>query len=80
MAKHHPDAVVMRRIGTATIREHFEISKQAVHYWRFKGVPKQYRKALIALGESREIDMSDFAATRATPTSGDEPMSSAQPA
>lgn len=49
MAK-HSDAAAIDRVGTEAIMAHFSISKQAVSYWRRKGVPRQHRKTLALLG------------------------------
>jgi len=59
------DLTVIDRIGTAALVEHFRITRQNVYYWRVKGIPRQYRKAMVLLGESLNHDMSDFAADEA---------------
>jgi hypothetical protein len=61
----HPDAAAIDRIGTGALMEHFQISAQAVSYWRLNGVPKQHRNSLRMLGEARDHDMSDFPAVLA---------------
>ncbi len=38
------------RVGLEAIQAHFGISRQAVHYWRTKGVPAMHRKTLAMLG------------------------------
>ena len=52
MADLHPDAPAIDRIGVAAIRERFNITRQAVFYWRRKGVPRSYRKEMAALARS----------------------------
>lgn len=54
------DAAVIDRLGTAVLMEHFDITRQAVSYWRQKGIPRTYRKAVKLLGESLEHDMTDL--------------------
>src|SRR3546814_7608397 len=60
MDKKHPDLAAINRVGTRAICDHFAITRQSLHHWRKVGVPKQYRKSLIALGESLGHDMSDL--------------------
>lgn len=60
----HPDAAAIDRIGTAAIMEHFEITRQAVFYWRRSGVPKNCRKALAKLGEDAGHPMPEMAMMR----------------
>ena len=59
--KAHPDAAAIDRIGTAALMEHFNITRQAIFYWRRNGIPRTYRKAVVLYGESLEHDMSDVA-------------------
>jgi hypothetical protein len=65
--KQHPDAAAVTRVGTRAIVEHFEITRQAVHHWRKAGVPRQYRKSLVALGESLGHEMPELAAEAEAP-------------
>ena len=51
MAKKHPHAEAIDRIGMQRIRSHFNISRQAVAYWRREGVPKPHLNSLMALAE-----------------------------
>jgi hypothetical protein len=60
----HPDAPAIDRIGLDAIRDHFEISRQAVFYWRRAGVPKQHRKTLAMLGEQRGLPMPEMTVPR----------------
>lgn len=48
------------RIGAKLVREHFVITRQAVSHWRCKGVPRQYRKPLILLGKSIDVEISEL--------------------
>lgn len=48
--KQHPHAAAIDRVGLEAIQAHFGISRQAVHYWRTKGVPAMHRKTLAMLG------------------------------
>ena len=56
----HPDAAAIDRIGTDAIMTHFDISRQAVSYWRMQGVPKQHRNSLAMLGEGGGHDMPEM--------------------
>lgn len=64
MEKLHPDAAAIDRVGTRAIMEHFEITRQAVFYWRRSGVPKNCRKALAAFGEAAGREMPELRLTR----------------
>ena len=46
---HHPHAAAVDRIGREPIMQHFGISRQAIQYWRKKGVPHMHRKTLSML-------------------------------
>ena len=59
------DLAVIDRLGTAALVDHFQVTRQNVYYWRVKGIPRQYRKAIVLLGESLGHDMTDFAADEA---------------
>jgi len=81
----HPDSAAIDRIGAIAIRERFGITRQAVFYWRRKGVPNEHRRDLIAMGRKLGHDMSDMqiktARKRGRPTtSGTSPTSLASPA
>jgi len=39
---------------------HFRISRQAVHYWRKKGVPARHRTTLAMLGAVAGYDMPEL--------------------
>src|SRR3546814_17407282 len=60
MDKKHPDLAAINRVGTRAICDHLAITRQSLHHWRKGGVPKQYRKSHIALGESLGHDMADL--------------------
>ena len=60
----HPDAPAIDRLGTEVIRDHFDITRQAVFYWRRAGVPKQHRKSLAKLGEERGHEMPEMSRMR----------------
>ena len=47
------DAQAIDRIGADVIRDHFGISRQALHYWRKNGIPDRHRNSLAALAETR---------------------------
>ena len=57
----HPDSSAIDRVGTTPIVEHFQVTKQAVSYWRRAGIPKQHRRPLALLGKVQGHDMSDLA-------------------
>lgn len=59
------DLTVIDRIGTGALVEHFQVTRQNIYHWRVNGIPRQYRKAIVLLGESLNHDMSDFAADEA---------------
>lgn len=67
--QHHPDAAAIDRLGVEPIMSHFEISRQAISYWRRKGVPKQHRKTLAMLGAVAGVDMPELRQGRASPPS-----------
>lgn len=60
----HPDAPAIDRVGLDAIREHFDITRQAVFYWRRAGVPRQHRKSLAMLGENAGHAMPEMRETR----------------
>jgi hypothetical protein len=80
----HPDSAAIDRIGLPAIQEHFVITRQAAHYWRKAGVPKQHRRSLALLGESMGIEVPEMRQMRdriePAPASGRKPASSAVPA
>jgi hypothetical protein len=84
MPKLHPDSAAIDRIGVAIVSEHFYITRQAVHYWRRAGVPKRYRRMILALGEKLGIEVPEMRQMRdrisPAPASGQQPASSASPA
>lgn len=53
----HPDAPAIDRLGTRLIRSRIDVTRQAIAYWRKKGVPKEHRKTLreIAKEEGYEV-------------------------
>lgn len=48
----HTHAAAIDRIGTKAIMQHFDITRQAVSHWRRNGVPRQYLRPMVLLGES----------------------------
>lgn len=60
MSTHHPDAAIIERIGPKVVREHFDLSRHSLYYWRKNGVPRSNRRPIKLLGESLGHDMSDF--------------------
>lgn len=59
--KPHPHAAAVDRVGLDAIQAHFGISRQAVHYWRTKGVPPMHRKTLAMLGAIAGHSMPELA-------------------
>lgn len=47
----HPDSIILSQIGSKALRDHFDISRQALHYWRTRGIPKQHRNSVAMLAE-----------------------------
>ena len=60
MSSLHPDSAAIDRIGLPAILDHFEITRQAAHYWRRRGVPKQHRKSLVLLADSLRIEVPEL--------------------
>lgn len=60
----HPDAAAIDRIGTRAITKHFGIARQSVQYWREKGVPKHFRKALAYFAKQNGVDLPEMAQMR----------------
>jgi hypothetical protein len=56
----HPDAEAIDRVGRDAILNHFQISRQALSYWRRNGVPKQHRTTLAMLGAVAGHDMPEM--------------------
>lgn len=50
MKPRHPHADAIERVGYPAIMAHFGVSRQALHYWKKKGVPERHRKTLAMLG------------------------------
>ena len=61
---YHPDAAAIDRLGLAPIVSHFGVTRQAVSYWRYNGVPKPHRKTLAMLGAVAGIDMPEMRTIR----------------
>lgn len=70
MKTFHPDSEAIDRVGRRLIRDHFEITRQALAYWRRNGVPKQHRKPLALLGHVHGKDMKDLGVTPELPNAG----------
>lgn len=60
----HPDSAAVDRVGTRAIREHFEITRQSVAYWRQHGVPKSFRKPLKLFAESKGVQVPEMSKMR----------------
>ena len=60
MTKLHPDSEAIDRIGIKAIIDRFEVTRQAVHYWRRQGVPNDWRQSLLRLGKSLGHDMPEM--------------------
>lgn len=56
----HPDAAAIDRLGFPRIKAHFNISRQAFHYWRANGVPKMHRNTLVLLGRVNGVQMTEM--------------------
>jgi len=84
MADLHPDSAAIDRVGLPVIRDYFQISRQAAHYWRKAGVPKRHRRSLAELGERLGHNMKEMRQMRdrhvPNTTPGRAPASSALPA
>ena len=49
MKPRHPDSDLIDAIGADRIKHHFQITRQALQYWRINGVPKRHRRTLDML-------------------------------
>lgn len=56
----HTDAAAVDRLGRGRIMSHFNISRQAIDYWRKHGVPKRHRKTLAMLGVLNGVPMKEM--------------------
>lgn len=56
----HPDAIAVDRLGETRIKAHFNITRQAVAYWRANGVPRMHRKTLAMLGAMHGVPMPEM--------------------
>ena len=63
----HPDTLAIDRVGEAAIYAHFGITRQALHYWRTKGVPDVHRKTLAMLGAVAGQPMPEMSSKRGKP-------------
>lgn len=60
MDKLHPHAAAIDRLGHPRIKAHYNISKQAIAYWRKKGVPKMHHNTLLMLAASAGVQMPEL--------------------
>ena len=56
----HPDSAAIDRVGANAVYNHFGITRQALAYWRKKGVPPVHRKTLAMLGAVAGHDMPEM--------------------
>lgn len=56
----HPDAAAIDRLGFPRIKAHFNISRQAFHYWRANGVPKMHRNTLVMVARIHGVPMPEM--------------------
>lgn len=57
----HPHAAAIDRLGKEAIIAHFGVTRQAIHFWRHRGVPKMHRKTLAMLGAVAGHSMPELA-------------------
>jgi hypothetical protein len=69
----HPDAAAIDRVGEQAILEHFQMTRQALSYWRRKGVPHMHRKTLAMLGAVGGHPMPEMREQRVRPASDPQP-------
>lgn len=60
----HPDAAAIDRLGFPRIKAHFNISRQAFHYWRANGVPNMHRNTLVMIASTHGVQMPEMSQER----------------
>lgn len=65
MATLHHHAPAIDRLGIPVLRSTFDMSRQAIHYWRRRGVPNEHRPRLFKLAAELRIKVPELNKPRA---------------